>query len=303
MNTLILLATLLSQQPASAVHFAKELTDFDPQGEIVFQAKPGDWDAKIRERGWISRENGKYRMWYTGYKDKESTRLLGTATSDDGIRWTRDPANPLLKDLWVEDMMVVKHDGIYHMFAEGKNDVAHRLTSKDGVHWNPEGSLDIRLKNGEKVPPGAYGTPTVWLEGGLWRLFYERGDKAVWLAASKDMAVWTNVQDEPVLSPGPEPYDQRMIAMNQIVKRDGRYYALYHGLSIQNPGRWSTCLAASDDLIHWTKYPKNPIVRGEKSSGIFVETDDGLTLYTMHDVVRRHRPLASEERQPLGKIR
>jgi predicted GH43/DUF377 family glycosyl hydrolase len=288
---MFVLAVAFIQPPASAAHFPRELTSFDREGEVVFQASPNTWDAKIRERGWILRENGQYRLWYTGYRDKDSTRLLGTATSNDGVKWARDPANPLIKDLWVEDMMVVKHDGILHMFGEGRNDVAQRLTSKDGVHWKPEGSLDVRLKNGEKIPPGPYGTPTVWLEAGVWRLFYERRDAGIWLAASIDLKVWTNVQDEPVLSPGPEPFDKHMIALNQIVKRNGRYFALYHGLADRETKRWTTCLAASDDLVRWTKYPQNPLVDGNKSSGIFVETDGGLTLFTMHDVVRRHRPL------------
>jgi beta-1,2-mannobiose phosphorylase / 1,2-beta-oligomannan phosphorylase len=287
----LLLFALLAQQPTSAVVFPKELTSFDPEGEVVFEAAPGKWDAKIRERGWIVRDNGKYRMWYTGYRDKDGTRLLGSATSIDGSKWVREPGNPLLKELWVEDMMVVKRDGVHHMFAEGKHDIAHRLTSRDGLKWNPEGSLDVRLKNGDRIPPGPYGTPTVWFEDDVWRLLYERKDSGVWLATSKDLKVWTNVRDEPVLSPGPEAFDRHMIAMNQVIKRNGRFYALYHGLADKESRRWTTCLAASDDLLHWKKYPQNPLVTGNKSSGIFVETDKGLTLYTMHDVVRRHRPL------------
>src|SRR5262249_11845875 len=33
----------------------------------VFTAAKGEWDAKIRERGWIMREDGVYKLWYTGY--------------------------------------------------------------------------------------------------------------------------------------------------------------------------------------------------------------------------------------------
>jgi beta-1,2-mannobiose phosphorylase / 1,2-beta-oligomannan phosphorylase len=287
----LLLTLAFAQQPASSTaHFPKELTSFDPEGEVVFQASPVGWDAKIRERGWIMRDGDKYRMWYTGYRDNDGTRLLGTAISNDGKSWTRDPANPLVKDLWIEDMMVVQHDGLLHMFAEGKSDIAHRLTSKDGLHWNPEGSLDIRLKEGQPIPPGAFGTPTVWFEDGRWRLLYERSDMGIWLATSKDMNVWTNVQDDPVLNRGPEPYDRHMIALNQVIKHKGRYYAVYHGLADRETKRWTTNLATTTDFIHWTKYPNNPIVPGNRSSGIFVETDEGWTLYTMHDTVRRHRP-------------
>jgi len=53
---------------------------------------------------------------------------------------------------------------------------------------------------------------------------------------------------------------------------------------------WTTCIARSNDLVHWEKYPGNPIVANNSSSGIFVETPDGLRLYTMHPEVRRFEP-------------
>ena len=104
------------------------------------------------------------------------------------------------------------------------------------------------------------------------------------------MKVWTNVQDEPVLNRGPEPFDKHMIALNQVIKYKGRYYAVYHGLENKETKKWTTNLATTTDFIHWTKYPNNPIVPGNRSSGILVETDEGWTLYTMHDIVRRHAP-------------
>ena len=156
---------------------------------------------------------------------------LGHATSRDGVHWTRDPDNPIFAGSWVEDVCVVRHDGTYFMFAEGKNDIAHLLTSTDGRKWTDHGSLDIRKTDGTPISPGPYGTPTAWFENGTWYLFYERGDQGVWLATSKDLKVWTNVKDDPVIAMGPEPYDKTAVAVNQIVKRDGFYYAFYHANS------------------------------------------------------------------------
>ncbi len=100
------------------------------------------------------------------------------------------------------------------------------------------------MADGKPISKGPYGTPTAWFENGRWYLFYERGDRAVWLAESKDLKVFTNVQDEPVLVPGPGEYDRKMIALNQVIKYDGRYYACYHGspggaarFLVQQPGR------------------------------------------------------------------
>jgi hypothetical protein len=273
--------------------FPKDLVRWSPEPpEAVFAGEGGDaWDKKIRERGWILREGDIYHLWYTGYNDARSkNRFLGHATSPDGVKWTRDAANPLLTTSWVEDVCVVKVDGTYWMFAEGVDDVAHILTSPDGLKWTEQGPIDIRKVDGTPISAGPRGTPAIWVEGGVWYLFYERGDQGIWLATSRDHEVWTNVSDEPILKMGPEPYDKAAVAFNQVFKRDGVYYAIYHANRERPWKDWSTCIARSHDLIHWEKYPGNPIVEKNCSSGIVVETPEGPRLYTMHPDVRRFAP-------------
>jgi sucrose-6-phosphate hydrolase SacC (GH32 family) len=260
-----------------------------PQNPVFSGTGRDTWDRKIRERGYILvGDDGVYHLWYTGYAgDSPPTMSLGHATSHDGIHWTRDPANPIFTGSWVEDMCVVKQDGTYSMFAEGKNDIAHLLTSANGFKWTDSGSLDIRKTDGSPISPGPYGTPTAWFEGGTWYLFYERRDEGVWLATSKDRKVWTNVKDDPVLAMGPEPYDRAAVAVNQIVRRGGYYYAFYHA-NERRPWRdWTTCVARSRDLVHWEKYPGNPIIQNNCSSAILVRSPQGEDrLYTMHPDVK-----------------
>ncbi len=279
---------------AFAQDFPRDLTKWTqtPAQSIFTGTGAETWDKKIRERGWILRdEDGKYHLWYTGYNDEKrnpKTRSLGHATSPDGIAWKRDSATPSHDTSWVEDMCVLRVDGQFWMFAEGENDVAHLLTSTDGKTWTERGPLDIRKVDGTPISVGPRGTPAVFRENGVWNLFYERGDQAVWLARSTDTKTWTNVSDDPVLKKGPETYDQAAVAFNQIIKRDGFYYAIYHANSEYPWKDWTTCLARSKDLIHWEKYAGNPIVKNNSSSGVFVNTPGGLVLYTMHPEVRRY---------------
>jgi len=279
-----------SMEVDSSEPFPSELVDFVPISEnpIFTGSGDGHWDEHIRERGFILKEGDLYRMWYTGFKSERQSLQLGYATSTDGISWTRYEGNSIFDESWTEDMMVLKVNGTYQMFAEGKGDIAHRMSSADGIHWTDHGSLDIRQVNGDPLSEGPYGTPTVWYENDLWYLFYERGDLGIWLATSTDLQTWTNVQDPPVIEMGPTTYDLYGLAVNQIVKHKGWYYAYFHGTPDEDWSTWSTNVAASKDLIHWTKYPNNPLVQGNKSSGIVVPDGDAFRLYTMHDKVELH---------------
>lgn len=276
--------------------FPPELTRFVPyERNPVFLADgEGHWDARIRERGWILRDGETWRMWFTGYDGtRDGLKMLGYATSRDGLRWTRHPDNPIYREQWVEDMMIVPRGGMLYLFAEGARDRAQLLTSPDGIHWKRVGQLDVRKADGTPLDDGPYGTPTAWYEEGTWYLFYERSDLGIWLAKSRDMKVWINVQDEPVLTPGPDKFDRAMVALNQILKHNGRYYALYHGSGGQETdGRWAVGIAASDDLIHWTKFAGNPLrpIEENKSSGLLVHDGQQFRLYTMHDRVDVHFP-------------
>ncbi len=260
----------------------------------VFKGRGGDfWDQRIRERGWILVDGPTWHLWYTGYHlDRTPLRMLGHATSTDGIHWTRDPDEPAHSTSWVEDCCVVRDGDTFVMFAEGAGDIAHQLVSKDGRHWTDLGRLDIRKTDGRPISEGPRGTPTVWLEAGIWYLYYERGDKGVWLATSRDRKVWTNRQDEPVIEMGPDLYDKQAVALNQIIKYGGWYYGLTHANAHKPWKEWTTCLVRSRDLVHWQKFPGNPIVENNSSSGVFVDPDgEGpapMRLYTMHPEVRVH---------------
>ncbi|MCC6142832.1 MAG: glycosylase, partial [Candidatus Hydrogenedentes bacterium] len=245
--------------------------------------------------GWILRDGDGYHLWYTGYNPDDGGEMrLGYATSADGIRWSRHGEKPIYDVGWIEDVMVVAVGDSYYMFAEGQGDRAYLLTSKDKIAWTSQGTLDIRQVNGTALSPGPFGTPTGWYEGGTWYLFYERDDEAIWLAKSSDMKIWTNVQDEPVMERGPDEYDKAMLALDQIVKYEGRYYALYHGLIPESsPQEWTTAIAVSDDLVHWRKYAGNPILRNDQSSPVLVADGDAFRLYTMHPQVNLHMPVLS----------
>jgi hypothetical protein len=285
---LLLLVAPACNRPQTNPAWPVELTRFEPHANNpVFTAAPqGSWDADIRERGWIMKDGDLFKLWYTGYDQnldrpgELSLRRLGYATSPDGIRWERYPDNPIIEDTWVEDVSVVKHDGVFYLFAELEHG-GHWFTSPDGINWERQGPFDIRTREGQQISERAGSTPHVLIVDDVW-YFYFQNTGGVWAASSTDgPEQWTLLHEGPVIEPGPEPYDSRKIASDQVLRYNGRWYMYYHGASKDGSAHpWSTHLAASDDGIHWTKYPQNPVVHG-KHSAFVVDDGAALRLYTV----------------------
>lgn len=280
-----LLGLALGAGGCAEAEFPPELTRFtEHPGNPVFTAQGSpSWEAELRERGWILYEGGSYHLWFTGSDPSTGGRgKLGYATSKDGIAWQRWLQNPIYSEHWIEDVMVVPHEGSYYMFAEGEHDQAQLLISTDRVHWDRVGRIDIRYQHGRPLTPGPYGTPVAFHEDGLWYLFYERQDDGIWLATSPDLRVFTNVQDRPVLTIGPSLHDGMRVAMSQVVKYHGRYYAYYNGQGLF--GSWTTSIATSTDRVHWQKYADNPVLplQSGATSALLIAAPDGLRLYAMN---------------------
>ncbi len=293
-----LLSTCGNKQ-ANPVHrqFPREMVAFSAYSDsaLFSGSDSSTWDREIRERGFILYEEGLYKMWYTGYNsDSSAVKFLGYAISNDGISWERYPENPIFREKWTEDVFVLKDKGQYYLFAEGENDIAHLLTSPDGIQWESKGNLTITSIQGDTIP-APYGTPVAFSKEGTWYLFYEREDSAIWVATSVDLLHWRNIQDEPVLIPGPQDYDKGAVAADQIVEFDGKYYMYYHATSNPDwnkggsPVYWNSNVAMSEDLINWEKYPNNPLVENNESSPITVWDGQKPRLYTMHKKVRLYQ--------------
>ncbi len=143
-----------SGQDESGVKFAASMVKFTPHKDNpVFQGTgTNTWDKHIRERGFILVDEGIYKMWYTGYKEDSEPKYLGYATSQDGIEWSRYSDGPIFSEKWTEDMFVFKDGGMYYMYAEGTHDIAHLMTSTDGISWQEQGDLVILETGGDPIP-------------------------------------------------------------------------------------------------------------------------------------------------------
>ncbi len=84
-----------------------------------------------------------------------------------------------------------------------------------------------------------------------------------------------------------------------MIKHQGRYYAFYHASAQPQWKEWSNNIAVSDELVHWKKYPGNPVLPADpahpqRSSGIVVHDGNRYRLYTMHPEVWVYFPKTTE---------
>ena len=155
---------------------------------LLQETHDGRWDAVyLAEPNVIFDGNG-YRMWYNGASATTET-LLGSATSPDGIEWTRfEGDRPVLfpgpEGTW-DDFAVARgsviYDGeLFKLWYEGHDGRTWRIgfaTSSDGVEWDkfegnpildlgPEGAWDSRVAS----------EPYVLFDGQTYRLWYSGYD-------------------------------------------------------------------------------------------------------------------------------
>ena len=120
----------------------------DPANPVVPKPDLDAWDAE----GYVNTMlvvDGTYHLFYQGHEDGSPLLRfydIGHATSDDGINWVKDPANPVLTrgdaGEWDEESLgaaAVIHDGVeFRMWyggSDGEGDAVGYATSSDGTSW------------------------------------------------------------------------------------------------------------------------------------------------------------------------
>jgi len=132
--------------------------------------------------------------WQTGGAGGKGEPRIDYATSPDGLKWTRQgvaiakgqpgqwddarpqaPAKPILKD------------GVYYMYyaGAGKQVYIGYATSTDLVHWKKSPDNPV-------IHPGKANDPFVYVEDGVYYLFFDDGGENVRYVTSKDMVHWSS---------------------------------------------------------------------------------------------------------------
>ena len=226
------------------------------ESPVLMPGPNGTWDdANIFAPDVLFYEE-QYHMWYVG-SDGDRYKI-GHATSDNGVDWLRDPANPVLtseptswqaQNLNVPRVLLVEDTLHMWFWTDGR---AGHATSTDGISWT---------FTPDPVMEGTLGT---W-DGGMvviadviyrdsvfhaWYTGESSGVYAIGYATSTDGIVWDKLAD-PVFESSASGWDSRMYYASSVVWNGEQYQMWYCAKENTEPARIGR--AYSSDGINWIR--------------------------------------------------
>lgn len=171
---------------------------------VLYPGLQGSWDSWAVQPAAVIKENGIYKMYYTGYADQYSAWSVGYATSIDGLVWTKRSLPVLFgTNNWEYQITcgsVIKKDNKYYLYYTGRNFPLHSIglaISEDGITFTKYHSNPI-LTNDKSWELNGVKLPSVIKEGNIYRMVYQDAiNNAFGFAYSYDGINWTKDSNNP----------------------------------------------------------------------------------------------------------
>lgn len=164
---------------------------------------------------------------------------------------------------------VWKDSGTYYLVYEGAGGSPGDIglaTSVDGLNFTRNVPNPILVHNSSGWERANIGTPSLYRENGTWYLYYhgfDGTDCRVGVATGASLSSLTKYGGNPIIDTASGAWDAGTIGRRSMLIKEGDYYYMAYEGSTDQPydtARWSTGLARSSDLLHWTKCPRNPVI-------------------------------------------
>jgi predicted GH43/DUF377 family glycosyl hydrolase len=213
----------------------------------VLTPTPGSWDAYMVLAPYVLRENGQYKMWYTGCATSAILDRIGYATSPDGINWTKPLSNPVLEpgtEPWesaaVTYPCIMLYSNGYKMWYGGYS--ANLSVTGLGYATSPDGITWVKHSGNPVLQQGASGQwdhvvfgPRVLFIDNNYYMYYTgetvayQSDK-IGLATSPDGLVWTKYPSNPVLKPTVGQWDGSRTNLGSVLLDSDTLKMYYCGM-------------------------------------------------------------------------
>lgn len=189
----------------------------------------------------------------------------------------------------VDIPFVFWHRGQYHMMYTGFDGISYQsalAVSDDLIHWSFKGMVTERRSDSSRWDrTGAAGT---WLikesdnlqdmpklrkiDGKYWMVYhsypqtgYEEGPAELGLAWTEDEELldW-NFPEQPFFSwKDGADWERGGLYKACIVQKDGRWHLFYNAKNQESKWIEQTGLAVSEDLVHWERIGREPVLKAE----------------------------------------
>jgi len=222
----------------------------------------------------LKNSDGTYTM-YNSWRDQKS---IAISNSKDGFEWSSPvvcfPFNN--ETGWEYDVnrpVVIKKDGIYHMWYTGQVGAAtHKggswigyVTSKDGKLWvrthnKPVLSPELPWENIAVMCPHV-----IWDEQDqIFKMWYCGGEQmepnAIGYATSKDGVHWKKYSKNPVFKADKQnEWEKDRVAGCMVIKRKNDYLMFYVGYRDIFYAQIGMA-RSKDGITNWERYSDNPII-------------------------------------------
>jgi hypothetical protein len=189
------------------VHWTKFYDGAGPLGSVLPLGGARSIDAQQVGYVWVLKDGAQYRMYYSA-NDATNTWRVALAVSDDARSWTKVPGKQFgsaILDVGpagafdgacaYQPSVVKERDQLWRMWYRGCEGAAGAgpsrgtigyAESNDGITWvkiPQPGPRGAALGQGSPDPPAAFDsagltTPSVFLDGDVWRMYYAGFDAA-----------------------------------------------------------------------------------------------------------------------------
>lgn len=207
---------------------------------VLTPGASGSFDCLSVEPGAVIKDNGIFKMYYTGLVNMLLSSNIGMALSTDGIHWEKR-SNPILNspggDIQIFASSVVKRNNVYYLFYTNPGSLPNSggievATSTDGVVWKKFSSNPV-MKASQAWEASGIGSPSVILENGKFKMVYSTFDGSGFgMAYSDDGINWTKDSGNPFFT-AQDTYKgwASKISSPHFMKVNNQYYIYYSGSS------------------------------------------------------------------------
>ena len=212
---------------------------------VIVHGGLGNWDDYSVGVGDVIYENGKYKMYYNGFRDQYGEWSIGLAVSDDGISWGKNNAPVLIpegNEYQIVVSCVINIGDQYYLYYSNRNYPYYSVclaTSQDGLNWQKyaHNPILVPLENWEGT--GIF-FPTVLKKDNNYEMVYMNCNQNNWgfgKAISPDGINWIKSGSNPFFTVN-ETFNNwaYKIAYPDYVKINSEYRIYYTGYAGNEEG-------------------------------------------------------------------